>query len=138
MIVETLKKSVKHDKDAATMEKFNAVLSGALIQGNLRGMKLAKNDLIAMAEDLPGPIKAELDQKLTESFGAGLKTHLPKILNVIHSGKITTEFQYRLLSDYLETILHDDLKQKECLQVGEMIDRFNIDRGNKRRGLRKM
>lgn len=106
---------------ADDVPRLRAIVEKAVAQGNLGGLRALGGDLREWMRALPERELNELEQTLATRFGPevewdGLKRE-EKIRAIITRGKVTTETEYRLVSDYLDEIADDPSRAQEVIQL---------------------
>lgn len=94
-------------------------LAGA--NGNLTGLRMARNDLIAMLQAVPGRERRGLDLMLRERAGFSLDDLLAKqlarIRRIAERGNIKNDTEYYMVREHIEMIWEnpDSFKERDHL-----------------------
>jgi hypothetical protein len=104
---------------------FTAAMREALEERDLRGLRLAYNDLVASTEAASGAEKRELDQRLQAEAGVSiaslLKRRYQRVGRFRSRGKLTSEEQYYLVREYVEFAGHDPANAVEVEELTAMM-----------------
>jgi hypothetical protein len=107
---------------------FAAAIRKAFDERNLRGLRMAHNDLIAMTEAATLAEKRELDVTLRHQAGITLASLLrrqyQRVERIRARGKVTSEEQYYLVREYIEFAELDPERAAEVPALAAMLQAF--------------
>lgn len=103
-----------------------------LLQGvkesDIKGLRMAYNDMNEGVQDLLPDQYKKLDQILKEKFGHGLfeadKKHVKRVTKIVEKGKIKGEEQYYLLREYFERIWDMPEHKETAQKIEDMLFAF--------------
>ncbi len=79
-----------------------------MTKSDLKGLRMAYNDIFEMIQDLDPKQYKKLDEILRKKFGHGLfeadQKHIKRVTKIVEKGKISNKEQYYLLREYFERI----------------------------------
>lgn len=97
-------------------------------RGDLAGMRMVRNDLIAMLVAFSAAQRRELDRRLREGAGTTLDAletkHVDRIAKLRAKGRITTEPQYYLVKERIEVIWDDPGRTEEFQTLQGMVEDY--------------
>ena len=107
---------------------FGAALLRALEQRDLRGMRMAHNDLVAATQAATSVQKRELDEALRDQAGVSLVSlvgrQYQRVERIRARGRVTSEEQYYLVREYIEFAALDPERAAEVPQLAAMLKDF--------------
>ena len=107
---------------------FSAALRRAYEGRDLRGLRLARSDLLAMAQAGTASQRRQLDGMLRERAGVSLddlsERQLKRIAQIRARGKLTSEEQYYLVRERFEFIADDPARAEERGELQAMLHAY--------------
>ena len=107
---------------------FAGATERAFARGDLRGLRMAHNDLIASLEAASPDEKREIDDLLRRRAGVSIGTLLARrfqrVGRILARGELTSEEQYYLVREYVEFAEHDPSKADEVGRLWRMLQAF--------------
>ena len=102
------------------MDSMHADIEEFYNKKELKGFRLAYQDINSIALDLPADQLTELNKRLTDTFGKNLfdsnKKLEKKIQGIRKRAKVRNEEEYRLIKVYLDTLGSESDKEYNELQ----------------------
>lgn len=107
---------------------FSGAIQRAFERGDLRGLRMAHNDLVASLEAASAAEKRDIGVLLQERAGVSVTTLLQRrfqmIERILARGRLTSEEQYYLVREYVELAEHDSSKADEVIRLWQMMHTF--------------
>lgn len=107
---------------------FVGAVDAALQRGDLRGMRMVYNTLLAISEAASPKQLLELDAPLKQRAGVTvaslLERRFQRVTRILARGKLTSEEQYYLVREYVEFAEHDPSKEEEVRVLWAMLYAF--------------
>ena len=111
--------------DAPSLAK---AVTRASEERNLRGLRMAQGDLIAMTQAATPAQRRELDHLLRDRVGVSLSSLMDRqeaqISRVRERGKLTSEQQYYLVREHVEFIGDDPERAEELRALSVMLEEY--------------
>ena len=109
---------------------FGGAVRRAFEQRDLRGMRMAHNDLVASTQAATPVQKRQLDEALRNKAGLSLVSLLgrqyKRVERIRARGRVTSEEQYYLVREYIEFAELDPERAAEVRQLTAMLEDFEL------------
>jgi hypothetical protein len=120
--------SVENGLTVETATSFKDFVHLTADKGNLTGLRMLKNDLVAMLEAVPGRHRSGLDLLLRERAGYTLNdllaSQLARIRKIAERGKIRNDTEYYLVREHVEMIWDDPEAASEYAVLLTMLNTY--------------
>jgi hypothetical protein len=124
--------------DDGYADRWLAALEEARQRGSLRGMRMAKRDLVENAEGFSPRDQRELNQWLSERGLELLQFTTPKdattVAKVMTRGRIRTDNEFRLVLQAVDDMVQSGRPEGEIAAANALLAAFVAPPGSRRRG----
>jgi hypothetical protein len=107
---------------------FSGAMKRAYDQSDLRGIRMAYNDLVASLEAASASQKRELDAELRLKAGTSIPAlfarRFERVARLRQRGKLTSEEQYYLVREYVEFAELDPAMSEDVKLLWDMLHAF--------------
>ena len=108
---------------------FSAVLREAYEASDLRGLRMARGDLVAMVRACTPAERRELDAELREkqkiTLASLFESQRARVAKLRARGRLTSEEQYYLVREYLELVASDPDHVIETVELQRLLDEYS-------------
>jgi hypothetical protein len=130
--------SVEGGLDASSVAVVRDSVEKAAARRQLTGLRMAKNDLVAMIQTIPGRQRARLDSMLREHVGISLDQLLARehaqIRRIRDRGSIRTDTEYYLIREHVEMIWDDPTRSADVPALRTLLHEYEARAARRGRG----